>query len=59
MKDFDLTEIRAARTMGEANYILDKGKEGPGRPVVYSRYREKIKATYNKLFMRKGEEEFV
>ena len=57
MKDFDRVELGAVRTMSEASYWLDKHKDGPGRPEVHSRYREKIKARYNKLFMRKGEEE--
>jgi len=57
MKDFDITEIRAARSMNEANYFFDQHKSVAGRPVVYSRYRDQVKATYNRLMMRKGEEE--
>ena len=57
MKDFDRVEIGAVRTMSEANYWLDRDKTGPGRLEIHSRYRDRLKARYNKLMMRKGEEE--
>ena len=59
MKDFDTVEIRAARTMGEANFFLDRHKDVAARLAIPSRYSERLKATYNKLFMRKGEEAFT
>jgi len=52
MKDFDRVELGAVRTMSEA-----RNQGVAARQEIHSRYREKIKARYNKLFMRKGEEE--
>ena len=57
MKDFDRVELGAVRTMSEASYWLDKHKGVAARREFHSRYTEKIKALYNKIFMRKGEGE--
>jgi len=56
-RDFDRAEIGAVRTMNEAEHWFKRQGEIAGRPVVYDRYRDKVKATYNRLMMRKGEEE--
>jgi hypothetical protein len=57
MKDFDRAEIGAVRKMSEANFFFDQNKGVACRPIVYSRYREKVKAMYNRVFLRKGEGE--
>lgn len=55
--NFDRAEIGAVRKMAEANYFLDLHKNGPCRQEIRSSYRDKLKALYNKVMMRKGEGE--
>ena len=57
MKDFDRVELGAVRTLSEAEYFFKRNQGVAARQEIHSHYREKIKARYNKLFMRKGEEE--
>jgi hypothetical protein len=56
MKDFDRAELGAVRKMSEANYFFDRHKDVACRQIIHSRYREKVKETYNKIFLRKGAE---
>ena len=57
MKDFDTVELRAARTLAEADFFWKQRQGIACRPVVYSRYRDKVKETYNRIMMRKSEGE--
>ena len=57
MKDFDRVEIGAVRTLSEAAYFFKRNQGVVARQEIHFRYTEKIKARYNKIFMRKGEEE--
>ena len=57
MKDFDRVEIGAVRTLSEAEYFFKRNQGVAARREFHSRYTEKIKARYNKIFMRKGKEE--
>ena len=54
MKDFDLTEIRAARSMSEANYMFDRNKGIATRQEIGGGFKERVKAMFNRVVLKEG-----
>ena len=52
MKDFDRTEIRAAKNMEEANFRFKK--EGPVacRQEIGGGFKERVKAMFNRVVLK-------
>jgi hypothetical protein len=54
MKEFDLTEIRAARTMSEANFFLDRHKGVATRQEIHASRKERWKTFFNRVVLKEG-----
>ena len=52
MKDFDLTEIRAARNMEEANFRFKKEGIVACRQEIGGGFKERVKAVFSKIVMK-------
>lgn len=54
MKDFDTVELRAARTMPEADYFFKQHKEAAARYEFAEGFAKRIKATISRAVFREG-----
>jgi hypothetical protein len=52
MKDFDTTEIRAARCMSEADFYFDRNKGIAARQEIHETRKERWKATFNRIIFQ-------
>lgn len=54
MKDFDFTEIRAARNMNEANYVFDQHKDAACRQEIHGKFTERVKALFGRVILKEA-----